>query len=409
VSVRKTTFVRGSIDKSSRHSSSPLACPSVISRQEIPATIPPEDRTITAQWTINQYTLTFDSDGGSAIDPITQDYATAVTAPANPTKLGHTFESWEPAVPETIPAENMTLTAQWKINQYGFAFETDGGSVVPPIIQNFGTAVMTPEDPTREGYTFDGWDKEIPTVMPAEDITFTAQWLPVIESELKVSGGQTPDVTVNGLDELAEATSEGEPVSLTMRVRARPAGAIANSSEITALARVEHPFQTLEFMDIKVEKASLSTTETMSETGTVLEIVVPFDFKGKEYVTFYRYHDGVAETLVESDSGEDGTYRMDEQNGLLTVYTSKFSTYAIGYTQCYNIDGTVAYGSYTGDVTVSLFEKDAEEPSHTATVSMTDGVGAYSFTHVLEGVYTLRTEWVEGEKEITLEETLSVR
>ena len=75
-----------------------------------------------------------------------------------------------------MPAEDLTVTAQWRINQYTIAFDTDGGSAIAPITQDYGTQITAPADPTREGYTFIGWDKAIPATMPAENITITAQW-----------------------------------------------------------------------------------------------------------------------------------------------------------------------------------------------------------------------------------------
>ena len=135
-----------------------------------------ENCTLYAQWVINRYTITFDTAGGSEITPITQDYDTAITAPADPTREGYTFIGWDKAIPTTMPAENMTVTAQWEINQYTITFDTAGGSEIAPITQDYGTAITAPADPTREGYTFIGWDKAIPTTMPAENMTVTAQW-----------------------------------------------------------------------------------------------------------------------------------------------------------------------------------------------------------------------------------------
>ena len=144
--------------------------------KEIPKTMPAENITVKAQWEINQYTITFDTNGGSEIAPITQDYGTKITAPDNPTRKGYTFKGWDKEIPETMPAENITVKAQWEINQYTIAFDTNGGSEIAPITQDYGTEITAPDNPTRKGYTFKGWDKEIPETMPAENITVKAQW-----------------------------------------------------------------------------------------------------------------------------------------------------------------------------------------------------------------------------------------
>ena len=144
--------------------------------KEIPKTMPAENITVKAQWEINQYTITFDTNGGSEIAPITQDYGTEITAPDNPTRKGYTFKGWDKEIPKTMPAENMTVKAQWEINQYTITFDTNGGSEIAPITQDYGTEITAPDNPTRKGYTFRGWDKEIPKTMPAENITITARW-----------------------------------------------------------------------------------------------------------------------------------------------------------------------------------------------------------------------------------------
>ena len=144
--------------------------------KEIPKTMPAENMTVKAQWEINQYTITFDTNGGSEIAPITQDYGTEITAPDNPTRKGYTFKGWDKEIPETMPAENTTVKAQWEINQYTITFDTNGGSEIAPITQDYGTKITAPADPTRKGYTFKGWDKEIPETMPAENITVKGQW-----------------------------------------------------------------------------------------------------------------------------------------------------------------------------------------------------------------------------------------
>ena len=132
--------------------------------------------TLTAKWQINRYTITFDTAGGSEVAPITQDYGTTITPPAAPTRTGYTFAGWDREIPTAMPAEDMTITARWQLNRYTITFDTAGGSEVPSITQDYGTAIIAPANPTKTGYTFAGWDKTIPTTMPAGDMTITARW-----------------------------------------------------------------------------------------------------------------------------------------------------------------------------------------------------------------------------------------
>ena len=157
--------------------------------KEIPSTMPAENMIITAKWKVNQYTITFDTAGGSAVASITQDYGTAIAAPADPTREGYTFIGWDKAIPATMPAENMTITAKWKVNQYTITFDSNGGSEIAPITQDYGTAITAPATPTREGYTFIGWDKAIPSTMPAENMIITAKWrdIAVPTGEIKIA------------------------------------------------------------------------------------------------------------------------------------------------------------------------------------------------------------------------------
>lgn len=134
------------------------------------------DLTLTAKWQINRYTITFDTAGGSEVAPITQDYGTTITPPAAPTRTGYTFAGWDKTIPTTMPAENMTITARWQVNQYTITFKPENGGQDIVIKQDYGTAITAPANPTKTGYTFAGWDKTIPATMPAGDMTITARW-----------------------------------------------------------------------------------------------------------------------------------------------------------------------------------------------------------------------------------------
>ncbi len=143
----------------------------------VPPTMPAADSVYKATWQINQYTVSFDSNGGSDVDSITQDYGTAITAPADPTKEGFTFIGWQPEVPATMPAENTECVAQWEaIPTSTITFDTAGGNEIAPITGEVGSPVTAPADPVKDGFNFIGWDPQIPATFPADDLTVVAQW-----------------------------------------------------------------------------------------------------------------------------------------------------------------------------------------------------------------------------------------
>ena len=147
---------------------------------EKPSYMPAKNLTLSAQWKINQYTLTFDSDGGSEVAPITQNYGTAVTKPSNPTRDGFSFAGWDPQIPTTMPAANKTYKAKWDTAYVTITYE-DGysGKVLKTISEKYKRSLSSfnpPESPTRTGYTFAGWDNALPSTMPAKNMTIKAMW-----------------------------------------------------------------------------------------------------------------------------------------------------------------------------------------------------------------------------------------
>lgn len=128
---------------------------------------------------IGAYTVTFQSEGGSEV--ASQIRAnTPAAQPDNPTKEGHTFIGWYNGESEwdfeTPVTTGLILTAKWQVNQYTITFKPENGGQDIVIKQDYGTAITAPANPTKTGYTFAGWDKTIPTTMPAGDMTITARW-----------------------------------------------------------------------------------------------------------------------------------------------------------------------------------------------------------------------------------------
>ena len=152
------------------------------------AIVPAEVTKLTVQWTAPTYAVTLNTNGGTIADgkDVTgYTYGVGATLPTDVTRTGYTFKGWydnEGLTGSPVTAIGNTETgnkeywAKWEINQYTITFKPENGKADITITQDYGTPITAPADPTREGYTFTGWDTEIPTTMPAENITLKARW-----------------------------------------------------------------------------------------------------------------------------------------------------------------------------------------------------------------------------------------
>lgn len=167
------------------------------------------DTTLYAVWKINQYTLTFETNGGSTIDSIKQDFDSEVTVPADPTKSCYTFEGWydndefnnEVSIPTKMPAQNVTFYAKWNIIEKNVTFMSDDAEYSSSVVA-CGTTVEAPKDPAKEGYTFQGWATDeagknvatVPFEMGSNDTTFYAIWtINAYTLTFNTDGGSTID------------------------------------------------------------------------------------------------------------------------------------------------------------------------------------------------------------------------
>ena len=139
---------------------------------DIPATMPAHDVTVTGSFAINKYKVTYMVDNAE-YKSYELEYGAKITPEAAPTKEGYTFSGWS-EIPATMPAHDVTVTGTFAINKYNLVYKVDGVDYKSYEIE-FG-ATITPEPaPTKEGYTFSGWSW-IPTKMPAEDVTVTGSF-----------------------------------------------------------------------------------------------------------------------------------------------------------------------------------------------------------------------------------------
>ena len=151
--------------------------------------VPADVTALTVQWTAPTYTVTLNTNGSTINSGNVTGYTYGVgaTLPTadDMTYTGHMFKGWydnESLTGSPVTAIGGTETgnkeywAKWEINQYTITVKPENGKADITITQDYGTAITAPADPTREGYTFIGWDREIPTTMPAENITLKARW-----------------------------------------------------------------------------------------------------------------------------------------------------------------------------------------------------------------------------------------
>lgn len=283
---------------------------------EIPEKMPGWDMTLYAQWRINRYTITFNTDGGSEIKAITQDYKTAVTAPANPTKTGYTFLGWldedgnDATVPTNMPAGNVTLKANWKINKYTITFDTDGGSAVAPITQDYNTAVTAPANPTKDGYTFAGWEPAVPSTMPAENLTVKAKWT---QTDYSISHDTQTVVSNQNNPDAGDSANMGDTINIVVT----PSTGYDLVGDTVTITYVDENGNTL--FDDDGDPITETITVTKQDNDTYIgsftmpasHVKVTAVYEPIEYTITFNNEDGTEYKKITQDYGTDVTAPAD--------------------------------------------------------------------------------------------------
>ena len=225
--------------------------------------------TLTARWTAKQYTITKATDAGSDIEPITQDYGTAITAPEAPTKTGYTFAGWNPVLPAAMPAENLTITAQWSPDIYAITYNLDGGTASGnPDFYTVESGAITLNAPEKACYVFTGWsgtdlvgEDNLTVTIPAGSIgdrRYTAHW----EFDPTIIAALNPTPNVDFLDVSrtdwfyfdVRYVCENGLMNGTSRNRFSPYGTATRGMLVTILYRMENEprcFGSAAFSDVK--------------------------------------------------------------------------------------------------------------------------------------------------------------
>ena len=282
--------------------------------------IPEGNITLYAKWTINAYVISFDTKGGSSVPSITQNFNTDVIAPSVPTLTGYTFMGWDKELPSAMPANNLSFSAQWSINSYTITFNSNGGDTVQPITLEFDALITGISTPTREGYVFNGYSQVIPARMPAENLTITLYWR-------KVEIASSVDVNIEALglfEAIDPLLTTNKNIEVTLILESKTSEEILESDQqmITSVAKRNERVQ---FLDIRVilKEQGLDDVEISRLTQHVsITITLDAGIQGNRNYRIVRVHEGVLDIL-------ETVY--DEENQTLTFETDRFSNYAIMY------------------------------------------------------------------------------
>ena len=272
-------------------------------------------------------TVIFDSNGGSEVESATGlKYHDKVTKPSDPTRTGYTFLGWYFEGDEgdelwnfdedVIEWNETTLFAKWQVNQYTITFDSNGGTAVAPITQDYGTPVTAPADPTLEDYTFAGWFPTIPTNMLAEDITLTAQWTRGDPGYVPGTVSETPTYTPVSEDyrlDISRTTpTDSENALLSGALEAGEQ--IGQPYEVKAFLGITQVYTTSRklLVELQVPDELINTDPSVTRTFGIL-----------------RIHDGEVTRLGSS---------YDPAVQTVSAYSDLFSVYAVTYTDASESD-----------------------------------------------------------------------
>ena len=247
---------------------------------------------VTAQYSINTYTVTFKDWNGTVLKTQQVQYGGAATAPANPTRSGYTFTGWDKAF--TNVTANLVVTAQYSINTYTVTFKDWNGTVLKTQQVQYGGAATAPANPTRTGYTFTGWDKAFTNV--TANLVVTAQYVQNEPVSTPVPS-DAPQIVVE-----SKTTSAGSTVAVNISIANNP-GIVSMTLHVNFDSRLElvsvqdtgllpgkvHSTVMLNPYTLAWENDSATQNYTVNGTLVTLTFNVPENLEEGDYAVSVSY------------------------------------------------------------------------------------------------------------------------
>nr|WP_283945898.1 InlB B-repeat-containing protein [Paenibacillus amylolyticus] len=292
------------------------------------------DITLYAKWTVNSYTVNFETNGGSVVPDQTVTYGELAAAPDDPTKAGHTFAGWYTEPEWSTPydlntnsiVQDTTLYAKWAPNTYKVTFNTLGGSAVSDAAVEYGRKLSAPASPSRSGYTFAGWyaDSELKTPFNfaqteiTADLTLYAKWSvnstpPSGGSDGNSSGG-SGNQNNNG-----SSSTPSSPNTIThsstngrLKLAAGQAGQLSLGDGITVTIPAGATNQEMQITIDQITDSSDLLTNQTKLISPVYELLKNVQQNFNKYVTLNLTFD----TSSLPTNHQAGLFYFDEQNKL---------------------------------------------------------------------------------------------
>lgn len=268
-----------------------------------------ENISLTAKWTVNSYKLTFDVDGN--LTEKTFKYGESITAIENPSKVGHTFVGWSEELPETMPANDITVEAKWAINSYDITYDLAGGvnNSENPTTYTIESGLITLKNPTRVGYTFVGWynGEQLVTIIDSntlENITLTAKWKITTDHE----GTEDDPYSVDDALKIAGTLSSGEYTDL-----------VYITGVVTDAGTFDTYYRNVYICDKNSKETILVYSCNISEIVDVIYVNDTVVIKG-----YIKNHNG--NTLEISSKGNSYATFVSKEAGLSTITVSETSS-----------------------------------------------------------------------------------
>ena len=281
-------------------------------------TMPAEDVVVKGSFNINSYKVTYEVDGTPYGMEEIYKYGELVTLQKNPTKEGYTFSGWDHSNEFAMPARDVKIKGSFIVNSYTVTYKVDGAQIGEPETYKYGEAVTLREKPSKEGYTFNGWSYEAGFKMPAEDVVIEGSYqINSYTVTYKVNGEQFGEQETYEFNELVQLRSEPTKEGYTFSHWNR-------SSEFNMPANdvvIEGSFKINSYtVTYKVDGSQYGSTETY-EYGSA---VVLREEPKKEGYTFSGWDHEDNFMMPADDLVIEGTYQINS------------------YTVTYKVDGEVS-------------------------------------------------------------------